>query len=136
MKIVRELGELAAAHRLLNHVGGCENLHGHNWGITVWVEAPVDSHSGIAVDFLDFDRLRSELFRDFDHGIWLNSEDPLIGVLEAGAINMKLTRVDGEPTAENMAALFLARLKNAFPNGHRFGVRVSETIGSVAELSG
>ena len=134
MRIERHLGELCAAHRLLNHGGGCENLHGHNWDVHVWVEAPVDSERGIAVDFLDFDRLRIELLRDFDHGIWLNAADPLIGVLEAGNAKMKLLKVDGEPTAENIAALLMERLKKTFPNGQRFGVRIAEMQGCDAEL--
>jgi 6-pyruvoyltetrahydropterin/6-carboxytetrahydropterin synthase len=135
MLIERHLGELAAAHRLMNHGGSCEFLHGHNWDLTVRIEASVDPTSGIAVDFLDFDAFRKELWADLDHGIWLHRNDPLIGALEREDVPMKLTRVDGEPTAENMARLILGRLAARFPQGTRWGVRLGEMHGCVAELT-
>lgn len=135
MRIERHLGELAAAHRLMNHGGDCEALHGHNWDVTVWVEAPVDPDTGIAVDFLHFEEFRAAIWRDLDHGIWLHGDDPLIDVLERGGVKMKLTRVAGEPTAENIARLIAERLARAFPIAVRCGVRLGEMHGCTAEAT-
>lgn len=135
MRIVRHLGEIAAAHRLMNHQGSCELLHGHNWDIELWVEAPVEPHSGISVDFLDFDKLRAELWEQLDHGIWLHDKDPLIEALERDNVPMKLLRVAGEPTAENIAALIAQTLVERFPQAAKCGVRVSEMAGCTAEIA-
>jgi len=126
IKIERHLGELAAAHRLLHHGGMCSTLHGHNFGVIVWVEidAPIEASTGIAVDFLDFDRLREELFRELDHGIWLNREDPLVSLLQDGGIPVKLTLIEGDPTAENIGELVLGKLRTLFPNVDSYGVRI------------
>ncbi|MDK2972603.1 MAG: 6-pyruvoyltetrahydropterin/6-carboxytetrahydropterin synthase [Candidatus Sumerlaeota bacterium] len=135
MKIERHLGELAAAHRLMSHGGACELLHGHNWDLTVWVEATVDPKTGIAVDFLDFDAFRSELWKELDHGIWLHRTDDLARVLERGGVPVKLTLVDGEPTAENIALIILERLASRFPQASRWGVRLGEMAGCTAEVT-
>lgn len=128
MRIERHLGELAAAHRLMNHGGECELLHGHNWALTVWVEAPVDEN-GIAVDFLHFEGLRRKLWEELDHGIWLHRKDPLVKVIKENGVHAKLLEVDGEPTAENMAVYILKHLQEAFPKANRHGVRLAESTG-------
>jgi 6-pyruvoyltetrahydropterin/6-carboxytetrahydropterin synthase len=133
MRIEKYLGELAAAHRLMNHGGACELLHGHNWAVTVWVEAPLNDN-GIAVDFLDFERLRLRLFEELDHGVWLNKADDLVRVLKDNRVHMKLLEVDGEPTAENMAIHILGQLKATFPQGTRHGVKITESTGCMAEV--
>ena len=135
VRITRHLGELAAAHRLMSHGGECETLHGHNWDVTVWLEAAVDAETGIAIDFLDFDAFKRDLWRDLDHGVWLHERDPLIDVLEKAKVKMKLTRVPGEPTAENMAHLIAGHVMTAFPQALRIGVCLSEMHGCTAEIS-
>ena len=134
MRIDRHLGELAAAHRLPHHGGMCALLHGHNWDVHAWVEAPVDPATGIAVDFLDFDAFWKAAMQELDHAVWLAREDPLAGTLQAAGVEMKLVLVDGDPTAENMAVVLLGRLRGAFPRGSRWGVRVSEMAGCSAEV--
>ena len=135
MRIERSLGELAAAHRLMNYNGSCELLHGHNWAIDVWLDSDVDPTSGISIDFLALEDFWKQLRDQFDHGIWLNRADPLIQVLENNDVHMKLTRVDGEPTAENVAALISNLLAEAFPEANACGVRVGEMRGCSAETS-
>lgn len=41
----------AAAHHLLNYDGDCENQHGHNWKVEVYVKGDKLNKSNILVDF-------------------------------------------------------------------------------------
>lgn len=41
----------AAAHHLLNYEGDCENQHGHNWKVEVYVRGDKLNESNILVDF-------------------------------------------------------------------------------------
>jgi len=80
--------EFAAAHRLPNHKGACQNLHGHNWTIEVGVTGPVDPETGMIADFKQLkDLVNDHIIAHLDHQ-YLN-ETGLIGVCE-------------NPTAENM----------------------------------
>ena len=51
--IVRRRFEFEAAHRLPNHPGKCRELHGHSYKLVVQVERPVDSETGMVIDFSD-----------------------------------------------------------------------------------
>ena len=42
----------SAAHRLRGYDGKYENLHGHNWGATVLVEAKELDSIGVGIDFV------------------------------------------------------------------------------------
>ncbi len=46
----------SGAHRLVGYPGGCANLHGHNWLVTVCLEAEKLNEIGIAYDFKDLKR--------------------------------------------------------------------------------
>ena len=41
----------SAAHHLLNYQGACENQHGHNWKVEVYVKGEALDKSNILVDF-------------------------------------------------------------------------------------
>ena len=41
----------AAAHNLLNYCGQCENLHGHNWKIEIYIKGSDLDKSGMLIDF-------------------------------------------------------------------------------------
>jgi 6-pyruvoyltetrahydropterin/6-carboxytetrahydropterin synthase len=41
----------AAAHNLLNYCGQCENLHGHNWKIEIYIQGTELDKSGMLIDF-------------------------------------------------------------------------------------
>lgn len=133
MRIEKDLGELAAAHRLLHHGGACARLHGHNWTIAVRVEAPVDPATAIAVDFLDFAGLWREWMDEFDHAVWLWRGDPLIPVLRGADPGTPIVLMDADPTAETLAELLVDRLRAAIPRATTWAVRVGEMAGCVAE---
>jgi len=59
-QITKNLGYFAASHNLPSHDGGCWNLHGHNYGVTVTLEGWITHteaedysvpHDGMIIDF-------------------------------------------------------------------------------------
>ena len=48
---VKVESSFSAAHHLLNYKGACENQHGHNWKVEVYVRGENLNESGILVDF-------------------------------------------------------------------------------------
>ena len=74
--------EIAGAHRLsLDYESKCENLHGHNWIVTVCCESEELDSNGMVYDFA---HLKREVHDRLDHK-FLNEV------------------VDFNPTAENIA---------------------------------
>lgn len=57
----------AAAHRLVNYQGDCENLHGHNWHVEVTVKARRLDAAGLGIDFKILKRETKELLGELDH---------------------------------------------------------------------
>lgn len=57
----------AAAHRLREYDGACENLHGHNWKVQVILRSPALNHLGMIMDFRDVKRLLTDTLAQFDH---------------------------------------------------------------------
>ena len=64
MKIV---SHMAAAHQLRNFHGKCENLHGHNWKIEVYVTGKDLEENGILVDFRQIKQATQEVINELDH---------------------------------------------------------------------
>jgi 6-pyruvoyltetrahydropterin/6-carboxytetrahydropterin synthase len=60
-------GSFAAAHRLLNYEGVCENQHGHNWKVQVYYEGESLDQSGIAIDFKILYGTLQEVLEKLDH---------------------------------------------------------------------
>ncbi len=57
----------AAAHRLINYQGDCENLHGHNWHVEVTVAARELDSAGLGIDFKILKRHTKALLGELDH---------------------------------------------------------------------
>jgi 6-pyruvoyltetrahydropterin/6-carboxytetrahydropterin synthase len=57
----------AAAHRLVNYQGDCENLHGHNWHVEVTVAAQDLDAAGLGVDFKILKHQTKQLLGELDH---------------------------------------------------------------------
>lgn len=57
----------ASAHQLRGYKGKCENLHGHNWRVQVYVSAQHLNSIDIAIDFHDLKRLTNEVVNQLDH---------------------------------------------------------------------
>ena len=48
---LKVVSQFAAAHQLREYKGGCENLHGHNWKIEVYVAGDNTDAAGVLLDF-------------------------------------------------------------------------------------
>lgn len=57
----------SAAHRLLNYNGVCENQHGHNWKVQVFVLGGHLDDSGILIDFGILKQHLHDVLSELDH---------------------------------------------------------------------
>jgi len=64
---LRVVTRFAAAHRLTMVGAKCENLHGHNWKIEVYVRGQSTDKGGVLVDFGVIKRHVRELMETLDH---------------------------------------------------------------------
>ena len=57
----------SAAHHLLNYQGACENQHGHNWMVEVYVTGDTLDKSNILIDYKVLKRELNEVLNLLDH---------------------------------------------------------------------
>lgn len=57
----------SSAHHLLNYKGACENQHGHNWKVEVFVKGELLDKSNILVDFKILKKKINEIVDYLDH---------------------------------------------------------------------
>ncbi|MFH1675199.1 MAG: 6-carboxytetrahydropterin synthase QueD [Pseudomonadota bacterium] len=86
----------AAAHQLRDFNGPCENLHGHNWKIEVYVASDVLNKAGMVVDFAVIKEKTGAIIKKFDHR-FLNDLEPF---------------KDCNPSSENIAQYIAERLSS------------------------
>ncbi len=68
----------AAAHNLLNYCGQCENLHGHNWKIEIYIRGSELDKSGMLVDFKVLKEHTNAILDTLDH-TYLNELPMFVG---------------------------------------------------------
>lgn len=68
-------GSFAAAHRLSMVTEKCENLHGHNWRIELFVKSEDLNSAGVVVDFGIIKKHLREILGELDHK-YLNDLEP------------------------------------------------------------
>ena len=106
----------SAAHRIVGHLGGCANLHGHNWEVEVILRGRKLDGTGFLVDFKDVKTTVREVVDKFDHSD-LNELKPFR---------------KNNPTSEHLAAYLFKEIALRL-NGPRYrvhGVRVAESPGT------
>ncbi|BAG14162.1 6-carboxy-5,6,7,8-tetrahydropterin synthase [Endomicrobiia bacterium] len=86
----------SSAHCLREYKGRCENLHGHNWKIRAAFYGTELDDTGVLIDFMDIKMHLNKVINYLDHK-FLNEIVPFDRV---------------NPTAENIAAFILGRLKD------------------------
>jgi len=116
MKVERQI-EICCAHRLFDYNGKCENLHGHNYIVTLSLEnyEPFkgDRNGGMFIDFAILKEFLKAVDEAWDHKTMLYHLDPLADYLiKAG---MKVVLCKHNPTAENMVYMIAEML-------HRKGI--------------
>ena len=61
------ISHFAAAHRLRDFHGACENLHGHNWKIEVYVQGEKLGKDGTLCDFKLIKEKTEKILKELDH---------------------------------------------------------------------
>ena len=64
LKIISQFG---AAHQLRGFRGKCENLHGHNWKIEVYVKGQKLDSTGLLIDFDIVKKATKKAIEKLDH---------------------------------------------------------------------
>ena len=59
--------DFAAAHKLTMVGEKCENLHGHNWNVEVYVVGETLNSAGVLVDFGDIKKAVRAIMKELDH---------------------------------------------------------------------
>jgi 6-pyruvoyltetrahydropterin/6-carboxytetrahydropterin synthase len=59
--------EFSAAHALRGYKGKCENLHGHNWKVEVYVKGDRLDEVGMLVDFRLLKSVTRQVMKSLDH---------------------------------------------------------------------
>ncbi|MCS7231626.1 MAG: 6-carboxytetrahydropterin synthase QueD [Elusimicrobiota bacterium] len=88
----------SSAHYLKMYKGKCENLHGHNWKVGVFVESESLDNLGMVIDFTKLKKILNEVLEKLDHKV-LNKEIKYFKKIP--------------PTAENIAKYIYINLKNS-----------------------
>lgn len=91
--------KFAAAHRLREYEGACENLHGHNWLVKAQVSTQELDRIGIAYDFKKLKHDLNEIINQLDHQ-YLNEIPPFDEM---------------NPTSENVAKFIYQSLAAKLP---------------------
>lgn len=107
MYFVKKRIEISASHKLsLNYKSKCENLHGHNWIVEIYMRSEELDENGMVYDFTHIkEKVKSKL----DHQ---NLNDVLNGI---------------NPTAENIAKWIQEQLGEKC-----YKVTVQESEGNIA----
>jgi len=67
MSVAKKLS-FAAAHKLPHHLGKCENWHGHEWSLEVFIERRIDPATMMVIDFKELKTIMNKYIIDvFDH---------------------------------------------------------------------
>lgn len=136
-EICKEFG-IDAGHRVTRHESQCKNVHGHRYRILVHVRAPELDAAGRVVDFgVVKERVGAWLLEHLDHGYVHHPDDDVAPLLRARGMKTYAMPAElGEPTAENLARLILARAQELLGDQlrvHRVVVWETPTSSATAE---
>lgn len=102
--------EIDVGHRVMKHESKCRHLHGHRYRIGVTLQKTTLDHVGRVMDFGEMQEVfGSWLLENWDHGLVLESGDPLTEILpesDPSGFNHKMYLLQGPATAEVMAQTF------------------------------
>ena len=90
--------EFAAAHFLSHYRGKCENLHGHNYKVRLWVQGPELDERGMLADFSLLKKALKEAVEPLDHS----------NLNDMGIFN-------NDPSAERIAHFIFDKVREKLP---------------------
>lgn len=128
-----------AGHRLVGHEGKCQNLHGHNYVVEVYVTGQQQDAVGRILDFkLLKQKCHGWLDEHWDHAfiLWDQDENALAAIRSCQP--HRIFELPYNPTAENMAKYFLEQVcpKILHETGATaFKVRLWESEETYAEVT-
>jgi 6-pyruvoyltetrahydropterin/6-carboxytetrahydropterin synthase len=64
---LKVISRFAAAHQLKMVTQKCENLHGHNWKVEVFVSGKELNNFGVVIDFGEIKQYLSAIMENLDH---------------------------------------------------------------------
>ena len=116
VRITKEF-DFEAAHALDGYAGKCQDIHGHNYHLTLtFLGEPIHDKSlsinGMVVDFGDIkDFLNKKIKPLFDHRLILRKDSRFLGLEQK---NERIRYVDYQPTTENMLLEIVEIVSNSF----------------------
>jgi 6-pyruvoyltetrahydropterin/6-carboxytetrahydropterin synthase len=128
------------AHALQNYDGPCRNVHGHSYRLFVTLTgSPLNEKghpkNGMVIDFMDIRNIvGKEVLEVFDHSVTISGdyEKKKLETLKEAFENIRI--VAYQPTCENLAADFAARIKKKLPDSVSLhSLKLYETATSYAE---
>ncbi len=96
----------AAAHQLTMVAKKCENLHGHNWKVEVYIAGDKLNDAGVVMDFGEIKRHLAEIKTSLDHRF----------------LNELECFQNGNPSSENIARFIAVTMQEKISEP---GIRVS-----------
>ncbi len=85
----------SSAHQLRGYKGKCENLHGHNWKVQVYVASNNLNEIDLVIDFHEIKSMTNEIISRLDHTL----------------INNVFPFTEKNPSSENIAEWIFESLK-------------------------
>lgn len=85
----------SSAHQLRGYKGKCENLHGHNWKVQVYVASNNLNEIDLVIDFHEIKSMTNEIISKLDHTL----------------INNVFPFTEKNPSSENIARWIFESLK-------------------------
>lgn len=128
-----------AGHRLVGHEGKCQNLHGHNYVLEVYVTGQEQDKVGRILDFKQLKTCCKDwIDENWDHTfvLWDQDHNGLDAIRSSEP--HRIYELDSNPTAENMAKHFLEVICPKILAGtgaSAFKVRLWESEETCAEVS-
>jgi 6-pyruvoyltetrahydropterin/6-carboxytetrahydropterin synthase len=115
--------KFSSAHFLRNYKGKCENLHGHNYYVEVFVLSKNLNDSEMVIDFTELKKISKDILQQLDHCL----------------LNDIQFFKEHNPTSENIAFYIYSKIYEKMKDNHNNvileKVRVWETEQQYAEYS-
>lgn len=108
---IKTQAHFSAAHHLLNYDGECENQHGHNWLVEVYVKGDQLDESNILVDYKVLKKELNKVLDLLDHKD-INELEPFKGI---------------SPSSEKISKFIYDSMKIKFKNLSKVSVWETQT---------